>query len=268
MIGQDYLVKKVNNINLDTLPRSLILLGDTGSGRHTLISLIENKINIPSIELTKNISKDVIDEIYLKVEPIIYVIDLDLISIKEENMILKLVEEPLKNTYIIFISKNKSSIIPTILNRCQVWELKNYSNEELRYFLTTKFDNYPEYFSLLELCDTPGQLLNAIELGANISEMKALCEKIIDCISIARFSNILTIPNKLSFDNENDKFNYDLFVKLLHKCIKNRIIKNYDYKLLNAYKIVNKLLVDNKIAHVNKKQLFENALYNLKFALG
>lgn len=264
MIGQEFLINKINNITIDILPRSLILLGEVGSGRHSLVTLIQQKLDIPYFDITKNISKDNIDEIYLKIEPIIYLIDLDNISIKEENMILKLVEEPLKNAFIIFIARARTTIIPTILNRCQIWELEKYTEEQLRYFLTTIEDNYPDYFYLIRFCNTPGQLLHMIQYNNDIKCMEELCNKIIDHIGTARFSNTLTISNKIAFNGENDKWDYDIFIKILHNTIINRIKIEDNNNLFLKYRVINQLCRDSQIAHINKQYLFENCLYTLR----
>lgn len=258
MIGQEVLVNKINNLTLDTLPRSLILLGETGSGRHSLFNLINDKLNIPSFDITDSITKENIDEIYLKVEPIIYLINLDNISVKEENMILKLVEEPLKNAYIIFIAKTRTTILPTILNRCQVWELKPYTKDDLIKITNATPD-------IVEFCNTPGQIIQMQKLGYNINDITNLCNKIIDCIGNARFSNTLTLTNKLAFNNEINKWNYDIFIKIFQYVIKNRI-KQGD-KLFAVYKVINQLNRDSQIPHINKQQLFENCLFTLRYLL-
>lgn len=40
------------------------------------------------------------------------------------NALLKILEEPAKNTYFILISENLNGMLPTILSRCQIWTLK------------------------------------------------------------------------------------------------------------------------------------------------
>lgn len=257
MIGQEVLVEKINEITADTMPRSLILIGDVGSGRHTLFNLICEKIEFPWLDLTEKITKDIIDDIYLKTEPVIYLIDIDSISVKEENMILKLVEEPLKNAYIIFIAKAKTTIIPTILNRCQIWELKPYSRDELIQITGASDD-------VLNVCSTPGQIFSLGDGGYLIKDIQNMCDKIIDHIANARFSNTLTIGNKIAFNNEIDKWNYDVFIRVLQFTVKDRFIKNDDPRLIYAYRVINQLHRDSQISHVNKQQLFENCLYTLR----
>ena len=81
--------------------------------------------------------------------PKIYIIDSSTISIKEQNIILKFVEEPLKNSYIIILKNSK--LLPTILNRCQKWKFEAYSKEELLLVLLTEAEELEleEYLSQL-----------------------------------------------------------------------------------------------------------------------
>ena len=46
------------------------------------------------------------------------------IKLAASNKLLKLIEEPLKNTYIILITHNKKKLLPTILSRCAPWQCK------------------------------------------------------------------------------------------------------------------------------------------------
>ena len=50
MIGQKRLLNVIDNYTIDTFPRSVILIGDQGCGKHTLVNyisenIIENAIN-------------------------------------------------------------------------------------------------------------------------------------------------------------------------------------------------------------------------------
>ena len=116
--GQETILNRISRLNLDTFPRTLMLLGESGSGKHSIVNIIQNTFNLRSEDITEKISLDLLDEIYRRVEPYIYIISINSISIKEENTILKFLEEPLKNSYIILLADCKDGILPTILNRC------------------------------------------------------------------------------------------------------------------------------------------------------
>lgn len=267
MIGQDKLIDKIKSINMDNLPHSLILLGDKGSGRHTIFNMIVDKMQLPFFDITDKLSQELIDEIYLKIEPIIYLINIDDISLRESNMILKMVEEPLKNAFIIFIGKTRSGIIPTILNRCQIWEMEKYSEDQLRYFITTIKDDYDKYFKLINYCDTPGQILYLMQSVDILDNIRNMCDKIIMHIGSANFANTLTISDKIAFKNEQDKWDYDIFIKILYKTIQNKLVFEYNKALDNMFVVTSALLKDSEIAHINKKHLFENYLCTCRYIM-
>lgn len=54
---------------------------------------------------------------------------------QSQNSLLKILEEPPENTFIIISTSNKNDIIPTVLSRCQIIELKeeaSYSKEDFQ----------------------------------------------------------------------------------------------------------------------------------------
>ena len=112
MIGQSKLLNKLNNFTVDSFPRSIILLGERGCGKHTIVKYIqENIIKFPVMDVTQNISNEYIDNIYRNPNPAIYVIDLNEFTEKEQNVLLKFVEEPLLNSFIILLAESKTNIL-------------------------------------------------------------------------------------------------------------------------------------------------------------
>ena len=43
IIGQTKLLNKINALNIDSLPHSILMIGDLGCGKHTLCKYIANK---------------------------------------------------------------------------------------------------------------------------------------------------------------------------------------------------------------------------------
>ena len=148
--GQDKLIQKIYNLNLDTFPRTLMLLGEEGSGKHSIVSIISDHLNLPIDDITESISLEKLNEIELRIEPHIYILSVNSISLKEENTILKFLEEPLKNSFIILLANGKDGLLPTILNRCQVWPLEKYKKVLLKELFPEASDD------ILDICNTPG----------------------------------------------------------------------------------------------------------------
>lgn len=58
---------------------------------------------------------------------------------KEGNKLLKLIEEPTPNTYIILVANDQSRILSTILSRCQLMKFLPYNETEILNFVIDKY---------------------------------------------------------------------------------------------------------------------------------
>ncbi|HRG66951.1 MAG TPA: hypothetical protein PLV12_14130 [Saprospiraceae bacterium] len=57
---------------------------------------------------------------------------------KEGNKLLKLIEEPTDNTYLILVANDQDKILNTILSRCQLMKFLPFHEEELKDYLSTQ----------------------------------------------------------------------------------------------------------------------------------
>lgn len=260
LIGQEKLIARINKLNLDTFPHSLLLVGSKGSGKHTLCNYISGHLELNIIDITDNISLDTINEITLKPEPAIYLINGSLLSEKKENTLLKFVEEPLKNSFVIILCEFEEQLLPTIRNRCQIWKMEFYTQEQLANFTQDPW--------LLEIANTPG-MIKKLQDKDNLVNLVKLVNTIIDKISNANYANTLTIIDKIAFDNEPDKYDLDTFVDFMMHNIRERIKRNEgDYnKLMNIYCLTDKLYNARYIPHINMKYELFNYLTQLKKAM-
>jgi DNA polymerase-3 subunit delta' len=256
--GQEKICTLIAKSTLDTFPKTLMLVGPKGSGKHLLCSYITKHLNIDSIDITDNISLEIINEINDRVQPYLYLIKVNELSVKEENTILKLLEEPLKNAYLVLLTETDNGILPTILNRCQIWRLQNYSKDQLATFLSNSKNT-----SILELVDTPGQLID-LQSTSSIESMSELIDKIINKIHVANLPNILTITDKVAFKNEKDKFDYRIFFKALKQAIANTYKTYNSNNLLDAFILTNDLIKHSNVTNIDVRLLFENYLINLR----
>ena len=257
IIGQDKLINFIQSNNISTIPRTILLEGEHGSGKHTICNFISETYNLKLEDISSNLTYEKIEQINLTVEPRLYIIDAANISIKNENAILKFLEEPLKNALIIVLTENKYSLLDTIRNRCYVITLEKYSNDILKTFITKPVD----IDMFLKVCRTPGDVLSLQE--HSLENISTLCNKIFNSIDKATYANTLSLSDKMAFKNEKDKLNFNLFFKILTMISYQRVLANiansiYEYNLTNEY--LNKLNIKN----IDKKMLFENYLLKLK----
>lgn len=260
MIGQKYLIEKLNNYNIDTFPHSSILVGKKGMGKHTIINYIkDNILKIPVVDITNTISADYIDAIYRNPNINIYIVDLSQLTEKEQNILLKFIEEPLVNSFVILLCENTNFVLNTVLNRCVIFELGEYSREELSSFFT----NEPEEDRklILQLVNSPGSIIN--NNLANLRAMCELCDKIVNKISLAGFSNTLSIAEKINFKDEYNKFDFELFMDCLSYMLfeaykETKAYINFEMYLLTVNE--RKKLVDKRL---NKEIFFKNYITKL-----
>lgn len=258
IIGQDKLLNKINKLTLDTLPHTIMLCGESGSGRHSIINYVAEKFNLNAINISDKLTYETIEEITLKVEPNIYIIEALGLTNKNENAILKFLEEPLKNAFIFIVTETKWDLIETIRNRCHIWQMATYSSEIINTFI-----NEESQFSslLLSICKTPGDVITM--QGYPINDMILLADKIFDKIGIANYANVLTLSKQIAFKNEKDKFDFHLFIRLLMYVAKQRVYKNTS-NCIAQYTCALEFVNRSKIKHIAKQDLFENFLLKLK----
>lgn len=253
--GQEKICNKIDRLNLDSFPRSLMLVGARGAGKHLLVDYISKKFNLAVIDITTTLDQESIEELYNRVEPYLYIIRANELTVKEENTILKFIEEPLKNSYIILLAETDIGILPTILNRCQIWYLQNYTKAFLKTFVTTN-----DY--VLDIATTPGQVIELC--NTSFDEMLQLADKIISKINVASIANTLTLSNKISFKNEPDKYDLHLFVNVLLQRFVECCRSSCDTRYTAAYMLTSELNKKINVKNLDCKALFEQYLINLR----
>ena len=258
MVGQNKLISAVDKyIETNTLPRTLMLEGDWGCGKHELARYIADSIKFPLHDITDSLTLETIERIMLSPTPSVYLINGSDISVKDQNVILKFLEEPLKNAYIILLTENKAKLLNTVVNRCVCLTFESYTNEELATFIenTSLWDT-----ELVEYANTPGRV-KEFE-SCPVKEMVEFAKKILLQIRLANYSNVLTIPNKINFKDKEELFDFELFSYLLV----NVCGTLYRQQLIpfSAYELTNQFYNDTKIPHIGKQYLLEHYLIELK----
>jgi hypothetical protein len=243
MIGQLKLKSKIDSYTLSTFPHSILLTGDRGSEKDEICEYISDRFNFPRYEITELISEEYIEEIYSSPTFGLYIIDGTKITEKEQNILLKVYEEPNPYMYLILTCESKYNILETIQTRSYELVMDIYTRDEL--LPLCKKDIELE----LRLANTPGTVeeLNQVDLPC----LKKLCSTILEKINIAAYQNTLTISDKINFKDEYDKYPLWAFIRMLSLVMLEEKSPLYWY-LLDFTKKVEPLL--------DKKRFFENLL--------
>ena len=256
ILGQEKICYKIDNLSLDDFPQSLMLVGPKGSGKHLIVEYISTRLTLTTRDITTTLDQESIEEIYNRVEPYLYIINANELTVKDENTILKFVEEPLKNSYIILLAETDIGLIQTIINRCQIWYLQNYSREVLKTFVTNNNDY------VLNVASTPGQVKELCNVP--FDEFVELSDKILDKIHIASVANTLTLSNKITFKSEKGKLDGIIFVDVLLSRVVERAKLVNDIRYSKAYLLTSELKKKLAVKNLDKKSLFEKYLIELR----
>jgi hypothetical protein len=247
---------------MDTMPRTVLLLGDMGCGKHSLIEYIGRRFNLEIEDISDDISLEVIDKITMRGSPKIYTINVAKLTTKNENVILKFLEEPLKNAYIILVAESRRAVINTVLNRCQVWEFAPYPDDYLRELVPAGVacpDN------LLRVANTPGKISEYQSYP--LTDMFSLATKMFNSMSSANFANAMTIGKYVAFKKEKDKYDFDLFLSVLLVVSRDNCVSGSP-KCFEVYELTNELNNNKYIFNIDKKALFDTYLIKLKLLMG
>lgn len=120
----------------------------------------------------------------------------------EGNRLLKLIEEPTDNTFIILVAENQDMILQTILSRCQLVKIPLYENYEISNFLSEKYGiNDEQAIQFANLAD------GNINAASNIAKNEAtdFSEMLISWLRVAYKSDAVEINEWIKGISEMDK---------------------------------------------------------------
>jgi DNA polymerase-3 subunit delta' len=134
------------------------------------------------------------------------------------NALLKTLEEPAESTYIFLITAQPSSLLPTILSRCQMIRFAPIENKEIENYLINK--NYPTEDASLIASISRGSIGKALE--TNLEKYREQRDKMLKALeslisnqsylTLLRTSEDLSDPkNKESYEN-----NLQILQTLIH----------------------------------------------------
>ena len=166
-----------------------------------------------------------------------------------QNALLKNLEEPAPNTYIIMVTDRSNVLLETIYSRCQIFNIPNLSSKEMNAWLSKRgiseinFNDFPSFY-------TPLKIIEDIE-----NDRHLIFKKFISVISdyISNKSDIGSLIKDLSSMDINliTKTNYLIeFLKIL---LRSKLLSEEMsgiYKIFNSSNF-NNLKISNLINELN-----------------
>lgn len=259
IIGQNDILDRIDACSLDTLPRSILMVGPKGCGKHTICNYLAWSHQLDLKELDNKVTDEAVEEILMWPNPRLYIVDLDQALPKLQNTLLKLIEEPPVGAYIVGLAESLITVLPTVQNRCQKWIFKGYSKQNLEQFIEPA--NLSKKDVLLSLFTTPGQLIAG--QNQDLSKVIDLANKMIDKIINASYSNTLSIVDKIAFKREEEKIDLLTLVRVLNRQIVDKIIELDDNMYYQMFSLISQL--EHRLEFsISKQRTFEEFLIELK----
>lgn len=253
MIGQEKLRARLLLDNVSKLPNSILLVGEDGCGKHTLANEMADHYGLPLADITKSISYESIEQIYLNPLQEFYLIDMDEESERQQNALLKFLEEPLPNSHIIMLASSKAKLLGTIVNRCVAYEFAPYSRDELTQFI--KEGNKDD---ILELCSTPGQILSIN--AKSLDGLHALCSNMVENLGKAKYPNALSIAKKINYKDEYDKYDFKVFLNCYRKHLMDKYMETNSRLAFDQYNLVVRSSETLLNPNINKEYFMERLI--------
>lgn len=267
MIGQNNLIEQLDKIkNIEDLPKSIIISGKKGMGKHVFANVLVQKFGIWYEYIDYELTLDLLNDMYNTNIIKFYLIDLEEVCKHKrlerfENTLLKFLEEPPELAWIVLLTPSEEILLETIRNRCQLFKLEPYSREELESLV--KLYNRDFEDKDLDFLSTPGEIMT---LDHNhIQTLVNLGNTVITKISAATPANVISISNRF-FGKEN--LNLDIFLNILCKELSTYYIWQEDnQKYEDAFFLTKNFIEELKIMNVNRQYVFERYLLRLKNVL-
>lgn len=259
MKGQDKLVNQIKSlIENNKMPHSILLIGPEGCGKKTLCREITEEMHLELFEIDDKIDAEFIAKTREKQAFVLYSINSSSQDIKAQNLLLKLLEEPCKNVFIILRATSTLNLLNTIQNRCIQFNFSGYAKDILRNFITT---NNSASQLLLEISNTPGDIMKMQNMP--LSDMYELADKMFNKMHGANYANSLSILNRIAFKNEQNLFDPGVFLRVLCYYLRESCIANRSYSFTKLLTILNDFIQNSLKPNINRRYLWEASITKL-----
>ena len=263
MIGQAVLCELIDSqIVQGSFPRCSILVGPKGSGKKLLAKRIAKQLDAIAVQVDGKVDtvRDVIKLAHTNYNKTVFVFtDAEKMSQTAENALLKLLEEPPNNAFIVITAISEYALLDTVKSRCVIMHMDRYTPDELfdyywslegTEFLTDGMPNEAEVVQAV--CETPGEVQQFIKQG--VGRVYRYAELVFNNILDVTGANALKIGSQIAFKDEQDKIDLLLFFKSFINICGSRLDKISAQWIQITFKYVNQLSWKG----VNKTMLFDN----------
>jgi len=185
------------------------------------------------------------------------------------NKLLKIIEEPPKDTVFILIVEAEENMLPTILSRTQITKIKHLKNEELSLFLQSK-KNVSQDLIRSIISRSEGDLSLAMELLGSGDIVNSNYTRFVELMRICYKKEVLPMMHWAEGMSKLGREEQKHFLKYALYMVRQSLMKNYTEEQLmstsadeaNFLSKFARFITGNNVLEFN--QLFNDAHYNVE----
>ena len=252
LIGQQKLMNDINTI-LEQYPRFSIICGPKGSGKRTISKEVCSLLQMPINTFGTSVEevRKAIDLARERPEKRCYLFpDADGMSLTAKNALLKVTEEPPQNAYFMITLLDKGNTLGTILSRGTVFNLDNYTTDELISY--RKYKQYNDSFDeiIKNVCTTTGEVDELFT--CDIPAFYKFATTIAEMIHLPKSGNIFKISKQIKAKEGDNGYNGLLLFKAVRSIFLQKAIQTKKSQYLYASNVTSQCIRDLMLPTVNK----------------
>lgn len=278
------LKKRCSNGNLS---HAQLISGDNGIGKSILAELLgklilngdldREYVDIIHYKTSKasfgvDDVRDIIDEVNKKPfegdKKVIIIHEGNKLTIQAQNALLKTIEEPPLEVYIIILCESLELILDTIKSRCEIYKLAPLTKEELNNYINLKGYDYSEEEKASAIAFSEG-IPGRIDRYFNDNDLKELRDKIVDLL-LALTNNQVEVILEKEEELSSYKQNKEEVLNILSSFIRDILVNKevYDENLIinrDKIKQIEKFTNEMSFKRLNKMLIgIQEARKNIK----
>jgi DNA polymerase III gamma/tau subunit len=176
-------------------------------------------LELPLHTVDKDVSAEELSEYTFSTVKTIYLINLDSFTEKQQNILLKFIEEPSDTVFVILTTSAPARVLDTILNRCIRHTFANYTADELTQILNKTVDA-----QMLNIFKTPGKLKMLTE--KSFIDTLAMATTIVVGQRPANYAQFLALITQVNFKDLYDKVDLQLLLDAVEYLAFNDFVQN------------------------------------------
>lgn len=189
----------------------------TANGNNPDIIYVEHdKPNVISVDnIRQQINGDIAIKPYSSARKIYIVDEAEKMNVQAQNALLKTLEEPPEYAVILLLATRVEAMLPTILSRCVVLNIKPVSDDMIKNYLMDKA-KLPDYRAGICASFARGNVGRAVQLAANedFDRMKSEVLDIMKKISELEINQIAERVKLISEEKKKEKLDIDDYLDL------------------------------------------------------